>query len=273
MSRSDSPSQSPTPPGGRPPGTPSLGIALGVVVVYSTVFKVIAASSGIPYTDWFATPGNVWRCAVLPLAGGTLVLAAFLLSSRWDGIFRDRPRLSWSGFFWVPVAAFAVGFVLHLVFVSWLDVTPDFLLPILTAGVLVGFCEETLFRGILLRSLRTDGRSEATAVIGTSAAFGLFHLTNIITGSPAAAVLNQVVLATFSGAVLYLFRRRSGLLVVGMIAHGLWDVSLFLPSVTDSLAGSLTGLATAIIVGALGLATLIVVGIRERHVQASADTA
>ena len=43
-------------------------------------------------------------------------------------------------------------------------------------------------------------------------------------------VMQEVLLATLSSAILYLFRRMRALLIIGMIAHGLWDISLFLPA-------------------------------------------
>ena len=182
---------------------------------------------------------------MLPLAAGAVYLIAFVLWARWDGVFRDRPQLSMPRFLWVPVAAFTIGTVLHFVFVSWGQLTPDLLLAILVTGVLVGFCEETLFRGILLRGFRANGRSEAIAAIGTSVLFGLFHLTNVINGSPLQATLTQVLLATLTGAILYTFRRFSGLLVVAMMSHSLWDISLFFPAMTGSTAVSLTTLAAS----------------------------
>lgn len=38
----------------------------------------------------------------------------------------------------------------------------------------------------------------------------------------------QVVLAALSGILLYVFRRATGLLWPAMVAHGLWDISIFL---------------------------------------------
>ena len=46
--------------------------------------------------------------------------------------------------------------------------------------MLVGFCEEVLFRGILLRSLSNGTRAEAWCVLWSSVIFGLFHLSNVI---------------------------------------------------------------------------------------------
>lgn len=101
--------------------------------------------------------------------------------------------------------------------------------------MLVGFTEETLFRGIILRSLRTNGRPEAWAVLITTVWFGLFHLLSLLGGLDIVSTLTQCFLAAASGVVYYLFRRTWGLLVPAMLAHGLWDTSLFLPAPVGSL--------------------------------------
>lgn len=244
---------------------PSPGFALAVVIAYAAAFTVTAATSGIPYTQWFASPSNVWRCAVLPLAVGTVLLLAFQAWARWDGVFRDRPRMTTSALLRIAVVVFAAGIVAHLVFVDWAGLDPAIVPPILVTGVLVGFCEELLFRGVLVRGLRTDGRSEAFVVVASSVTFGLFHLTNLITGSPVAAVANQVVAATFTGVILYAVRRLTGLLVAGMIAHGLWDVSLFLPTTAATTASSLVALVFLVLVPVAGLLALLSVVTRERR--------
>ncbi|WP_434995666.1 CPBP family intramembrane glutamic endopeptidase [Arthrobacter sp. Ld5] len=245
---------------------PSTGTALVVVVAYAAVFTLTAATSGIPYTEWFDSAANVWRTAVLPLAAGTALLVAFLWWSRWDRIFRDRERLPVPMVLWIAAGTFVVGIVLHLAFVDWPGLGLDLLIPILVAGLLVGFAEEALFRGILLRGLRADGRTEATVAVLTSVVFGVFHLTNLVTGSPASAVLNQVLLATLTGAILYAFRRISGLLLPAMIAHGSWDISLFLPAADATEASSVTGLALLVVVPVLGLLSLVTVAATDRHV-------
>ena len=51
-------------------------------------------------------------------------------------------------------------------------------------------------------------------------------MSNVINGAPLVNTLGQVGLAATSGAILYLFRRGTGLLVAGMVAHGVWDMSL-----------------------------------------------
>jgi CAAX protease family protein len=240
-------------------------VALGVIVAYAVVFTVVAMTSGIPYADWFATGASTFRTAVLPLMAGAVVLVVFLWWARWDFVFRDPERLPMRRFFWVAVAVFVVATVLHLVFVRWERLTPGLLLAVLAAGVLVGFCEETLFRGILLRSLRNGRRSEALCLVLTSVIFGLFHLSNLVNGSPVGAVASQVGLAASTGVILYLFRRIRGLLLVAMAAHGLWDISLFLPGGGGGTAGALVNLALLVIVPGVGIAVVVVSLLRERN--------
>lgn len=242
---------------------PSVPVAVGVTIAYCIVFVGIAASSGIPYGEWFTTAPNAWRAAVLPLLGGAVVLVAFLAWARWDGVFRDPGRLAMSAVLWAATAIFAGCFLIRFLFVGWDRLTPGLLAACASAGLLVGFCEETLFRGIVLRALRDGTRPEAWVVLASAVWFGLFHLTNIINGSPLSGVLPQVAIATVSGAVLYLFRRGTGTLLAGMAAHGLWDFSLFLPGAGTTTA-SLISLSFMVLVVIVGVGVLVAVVVRDR---------
>ena len=242
---------------------PSVPVAFGVFVAYVIAFIGLSSTSGIAYDEWFATGGNAFRSAVLPLVAGAAVLILFLWWARWDFVFRDPVRLRMSFILWIPVALFGLGIVGHFIGVDWAKVPTDLLLAIIAAGVLVGFTEETLFRGIILRSLRTNNRAEAWVVLISSLWFGFFHLTNVLNGSPLGGVIVQCLMASMVGATLYLFRRFSGLLIAGMIAHGLWDMSTFLPA-TDT--GATTNLAIQGAVVLFALIALIVLVVRERRV-------
>lgn len=242
--------------------TPSVPVAVGVFVAYVVVFIGLTATSDIAYNDWFATSGNALRSAVFPLLGGSLVLIAFILWARWDFVFRDPVRLRMSAVLWLPVVFLVAGIVGHVVGVDWNRVPADLLLAIVAAGILVGFAEETLFRGVILRSLRTSHRAESWVVLISSLWFGFFHLTNLLNGSSAGAVIMQCLIASVAGFVLYLFRRFSGLLVAGMIAHGVWDMSTFLPA--RESAGALN-LAIQFVLVLTGLIALVVLMRRDRR--------
>jgi membrane protease YdiL (CAAX protease family) len=243
---------------------PSLPVAIAVSIAYVVVFIGLSSTSGIPYAEWFDSGANAFRTAVIPLIGGSLVLIAFLLWARWDFVFKDPVRLPMSRVLWVPVVIFLLGIVAHFAVADWSELSTGLLLAILASGVMVGFAEETLFRGIILRGLRTNLRPEAWAMLISSLLFGVFHLTNIINGSPVAAVLNQVLQASALGAVLYVFRRARGLLVVAMVVHGLWDISLFVPAPTGTLA--IVGLAVQVVLFISAVVAVVVIVRRDRAI-------
>lgn len=213
---------------------PSVPVAIGVFVAYALVFHGLTLFAGVTFDDRFSTGANAFRGAVIPLLGGGLVLILFLLWARWDFVFKDPERLPIRPVLWVPVVLYALAIVAQFAVVDWTQAS-DRLLAVVAAGLLVGFTEETLFRGIILRSLRTNGRPEAWAMLITTVWFGLFHLFSLLAGLDIVSTLIQCFLAAASGAVYFLFRRARGLLVMAMLAHGLWDMSLFLPAPVGSL--------------------------------------
>ena len=202
--------------------------ATAVFVVYSIIFIGLLKQSGTPYTDMLDTADSTLRGPVRSLAAGSVWLVVFLLWARWDHVFADWRRLRMGFWLWLPAGLMVVAFALQFAGVAWGEFTGAHLLWIVVAAVLVGFAEETLFRGIILRALREGGRHEGVVVLVSSLWFGWFHLTNLVVGSPLAAVIQQCVIASMAGVALYLWRRGTGLLVAGMVIHGLWDMSGFL---------------------------------------------
>jgi uncharacterized protein len=103
---------------------------------------------------------------------------------------------------------------------------------ILLAGIGVGLAEELLFRGIVLTSLRVHVNSEAR------------H-----------AALEPVVRrhAPDQRAARYVTVGASGLLPAGMVVHGRWDISLFLPAGPDTPLRSLFELSAFVIMPIAGL--------------------
>lgn len=247
---------------------PSVPVALGVFIAYVLVFIGLSSSSGIAYGDWFASGENAFRTAVVPLIGGSLVLIIFLLWARWDFVFKDSARLPMYGILTVGVVLFAVGIVVHLTGVNWGGPSGGLIAAIIATGVLVGFAEETLFRGIILRSLRTKMRAEFWIMLWSSLWFGFFHATNLANGSPLGPVLGQCVLASAAGVLLYSARRWRGLLLAGMIAHGLWDMSVFLPA-TDT--GVIANLFVQVLVVIVAVIAVIVMLRKDRSFAVTED--
>jgi membrane protease YdiL (CAAX protease family) len=90
----------------------------------------------------------------------------------------------------------------------------------------------------------------------TAIVFGLFHLPNLIVGVGATQFF-QVLLAAASGATLYVFRRYRGLILIAMIAHGIWDMSAFLAVTNGREWLTIAGVALALVSLILGILVLI----------------
>jgi membrane protease YdiL (CAAX protease family) len=207
---------------------PSWKVALGVVLAYMVVIFTISHSLGSDYKTIVDTAHNAYIGAVIPLAAGGAMLTLFLLYARWDWVWGDPGKLPMTKLLWAPPVIVVLGIVIRTTGVEWDRLPNDLILAIVLAGILVGYAEEILFRGIVLRSLRTEGRSEAHAAIFTTIGFGLMHLLNIAGGAPVIGTFGQVALAAISGFAFYLIRRGTTLIIWAMIGHGLWDMSTFL---------------------------------------------
>jgi len=257
----------------RPPGPPfadgrirpSVGMAIGVSMLYAMAFLSMPVVSGIEYADWFDTAENAARTGIAGLLAGIAVLSAFLAWARWNMLWRDPARLPMSWLLWTPPALFVVVIGVRLGGIQWGDVPVRLLLAILAAGVLVGFAEEMMFRGIFLRGMRTRGRAEGWAVLWTSIAFGALHLPNVFLGTGLVGIA-QVPLAAIAGVTLYLFRRGFGSLVPAMAAHGLWDISTFLDLNHGQGVAHDIALYGSLVVSAASLTALIAIIRRERGI-------
>lgn len=108
--------------------------------------------------------------------------------------------------------------------------TPWLVLLMILECFTIGFYEEILFRGVLLRQFMelfgNSRRSILCAVFSSSLLFGLTHLINFRTGAGAAAVLTQVgyafIIGVFFSALLL---RTNWNLLWCVILHSLYDMA------------------------------------------------
>ena len=233
--------------------TPLVGGA--VILAYMGLTFALQLSTGLEYSEWLSTAGNGLKAAVIPLAVGSALLIAFLAVARWDMIWRDPGQLPVTRVMKVAMVVFVGTILVRFAGMDWGSIGLDLLLVVIAAGILVGFAEETLFRGIVLRSFRTSGRTEAKAMLWMSLLFGLFHLPNTLVAGPTQVF--QVITAAMTGATLYAFRRYRGLLLTGMIAHAIWDMSTFLAAEHSRDWSTSLGTLLFIVSFVLGVAVVV----------------
>ncbi|MGB7364273.1 MAG: CPBP family intramembrane glutamic endopeptidase [Rhodococcus sp. (in: high G+C Gram-positive bacteria)] len=205
---------------------PTVSVGLGVWALYIVVILTIQGTSGIAYPAMGDSAGNLWRSANLSLLVGGLLVAGLAIWMRWwRPALRDVHR---AGPTWTLAAPglyliIALGTLLTT---DWESVGLDFVAAALAVGILVGFAEEFVCRGMLVVGLRGSFR-EVWVWALSCVFFGLMHGINIVLGAPVGDTAGQIVRAAVMGSALYLLRRVTGRLVWAMLLHGLWDFSIF----------------------------------------------
>ena len=206
--------------------TPRVWIGLAIFLGYCAVIVIVTKLGGVPFPEIGKSAETTWKGAVLPLGVAAILLAITTTALGWwrPALFdRQRAHHRWPI---IAPAIMAVAAVLNLFNTDWSKFDASFLASLLALGVLVGFCEELMARGLLLTSLRSSMR-EVWVWFVSSFLFGVMHMLNVLLGGPFQGTINQAGLAFASGTAFYILRRVTGSLIWAMILHGLWDVSVF----------------------------------------------
>ncbi|MBF9030399.1 CPBP family intramembrane metalloprotease [Rhodobacterales bacterium HKCCE3408] len=206
---------------------PSLQIGIAVYIAYLLIVIGAMWAGGANYMTMTA-PDQIFINIVVPLLlGAVLLVGVISWFGWWTPVMRDRSRASPEWLFW-PIVFIAIAFIgINLSAADWSNIAAAHLIWLVAAGILVGFNEEALTRGVLLVGFREGGRSETFVAITSSFLFGLLHLPNALLGLPLYGAAIQVVFAGIMGLAFYTVRRTTGLLVIPMIIHGLWDFASF----------------------------------------------
>ena len=203
----------------------------------------------IIYIAWFATDadyltlteaGNIGRNIVLPLFLGAIFLVAILSYLRWWRPIMTEERRGGPGWtLWVILAIVVAFIVLNVIGTDWAQITGTHLMFLILAGILVGFNEEALTRGILIVGARGSMSSETFVWLFSSLLFGLLHLPNALFGISWFAAVAQVGFAFLAGSGFYLVRRVGGTLLIPMMLHGAWDFATFSRGASGAEASTL----------------------------------
>jgi hypothetical protein len=236
----------------------------GFVVV---VVGYLAVVQGIPYLTTsgmdieygkFPDSETVLRALVLPV-GASAVFAAILVTilGWWRPVWKDdRPVQRWVRI--VPVLLIAT-ILLGTNYGELADHGIGYTALFLVGALLVGFAEETMFRGVGVMVFRSNGFDEAKVALWTCIIFGLAHGTNIFTEGPSAFV--QVLVTAIAGYFFYLTRRATAGLLAAVVIHGLWDFGLLSGNLGENIyAGTLLFLLMDIVL-------VVILVVRRRHIE------
>lgn len=169
---------------------------------------------------------------LLPEIAGALIITIFVASVAWfPKLFASRPR-GGSWWMWIAPAAIVVAAVVRLATTDWQAYSAGAVIAILILGLLVGYTEELLARGVNVHLLSKGGYGLRVTMVLSSVLFAAMHAVNAIGGgkSEAVEIIVTIVFAFFFGAAMYLTLVVTGSLVWAMILHAITDPTTFLAS-------------------------------------------
>lgn len=166
----------------------------------------------------------VWVEVVLSL----LVITGVMLFFSCPYIGFIRPDLS--GLKWMLPHTLLLLLMLALGFkgiaeTGLTDEQVNMLLLTAVTTALVGFSEETMFRGILLHAVARD-RTMLAGLAVSSLLFAALHLVNVFGGSPVQAVIVQFFLTLVFGVFFGLLALRVRSILPLILFHWLWDFTV-----------------------------------------------
>lgn len=143
---------------------------------------------------------------------------------------------------WIAIAVVLMFNVLRFASVDYAAAGFDWVAAWLLAGLFIGFAEEVLTRGYVVRIMRSSGKSEIAVGLVSASLFALLHGFNFFTGQPFVSTLLQMLYTFFFGFCMYLALRVTGTIIAPILLHASTDPSIFMQGIY-STEGSLSSLA------------------------------
>lgn len=230
----------------------ALILVVGYLAVYEPASLLMA-----PFLPYIGDAGSVSYVLVLiavPVLIGCIILVGFGASLRWLRSMFARRSVRGSGWMWIAIVVVLLFNVLRFASIDYAAAGFDWVAAWLLTGLFIGFSEELLTRGYVVRIMRSAGHSEIAVGLVSAALFALLHGFNFFTGQPILPTLLQMFYTFFFGFSMYLAMRVTGTIVAPILLHASTDPSIFMLG-TYPAAGSLSGIAN------LGNIVLILVGV------------
>jgi hypothetical protein len=239
---------------------------LAVVVVYLGLYlgtgKLAGlVDSGYGNDDLLSSIGAVFFQLTVGLVVGSIILTWFTTAMGWNAEIFGRQPVYRSRWMWVAPVLVGLPIVLRVLDIDWGGPALSVVLLVMASGLLVGYSEELLYRGIAVKMLRSGGHGERTVAALSALLFGVSHSINIFSGQGLKTVGPTIVYTFAFGVLMYLSMRVIGFIVGAMVLHGLTDPTGFLASGgIDKLPGSGGSSSLANLVGLVTI-VLVVVGL------------
>lgn len=201
---------------------------VGYLVLYQAAGFGIAAIVPHRDGDLLSSPGNVFFGLGAGLVVGAVVLVVFALSVGWlRPLFAKQP-VAGRWWMWIFVVLVIIPIVLRFGGIDYDGYAGGVVVTMLLVGLLIGFTEELLYRGIVVKILREGGHREVSVAVLSSLFFALSHSVNFFAGQPFLTVALTVVYTFGFGMMMYLVMRVTRHIVWAMLLHAFTDPTTIL---------------------------------------------
>ncbi|WP_259614065.1 CPBP family glutamic-type intramembrane protease [Microbacterium paraoxydans] len=234
--------------------------ALLLAAVYYGLYQALSLAF-LPLSARVDDPNSAAGVLVydtLPILVGGLLLVAFIASVRWWRPVFGRQPIRGAGWMWVAIAAVLVFNILRFLTVDYGRVGLDVVATWLLAGLAIGFAEEVLTRGLVVKLMRDAGARELVVAVVSAAVFAALHAGNLLTGQDLLPTAFQLVYTFAFGICMYLALRVTGTIIAPILLHASTDPSIFLQTLYPAEGGltAVAGLGNIVVIVA-GLVLMI----------------
>jgi hypothetical protein len=178
--------------------------------------------------DLLAGVQNVFFQLTFGLIAGGVVLTALTAHLGWNKEIYGRQPVYRSWWMWLGPLIALIPIVLRVLGIDWGGPALSVVLLVLATGLMIGYVEELLFRGIAVKMMRDGGHREFMVALVSSLLFGLTHSLNVFSGQAVGTVAVTVLYTIAFGVMMYLTMRSFGFILAAMIVHGLTDPTTIL---------------------------------------------
>jgi hypothetical protein len=206
---------------------------LALLVVYFAIYLGAGQVAGLLRGEsdgdgLLDSVSNVFFTLTFGLIVAAVLLTALTSYLGWNKEIYGRQPVYRSGWMWLGPIIAVVPIALRVLDIDWGGPALSVVLMVLATGLMIGYVEELLFRGIAVKMLRAAGHREFAVAVISSVLFGMSHSINALNGQELQTVGSTVLYTIAFGALMYLTMRSFRFIIAAMILHGLTDPTAIL---------------------------------------------
>jgi membrane protease YdiL (CAAX protease family) len=152
---------------------------------------------------------------------GIIVVIILILLSSWKEFGFNKPSQWRCLYLYWLLAPLIVPVLLYILVIGTKVDKPILIFFYAWLTIFIGFSEESLFRGVILTTLRRYGT--ILSVLFSSLLFSLVHITNLMAGFSWNYILVQLYVAFSLGVLFAALRIRTGTIWLVILLHSLID--------------------------------------------------